>query len=238
MDRPVIDSLADLLDLQSVDTEIDRLLDERSSLPALADYRTAHEQLQEAEGLVRSLAAESDDLRRGLDKAEGELKLIERKIDSETKRLYGGSIGAKEAVNYQREIEGLDRRRSDKETEVLELMDAREKSETALNEARQVVTELTERKQELEAKVSQHWKEIDAHLARKEARKGEIAPLIDPDVLEVYDRIRSSHSGIGVARLEDGVCSACHLALSPAERSEVAKESLPRCIHCGRILVL
>lgn len=234
----MIDSLADLLDLQRVDTELDRLLDERSSLPALAEYKATHEALRTVEKRRATLVQESESLRLAVDKAEGELKLLERKIDAETKRLYGGSIGAKEAVNYQREIESLDQRRSDKETEVLELMDRREEADSRLNEAQAEITELSERKSLLEAKVSELWREIDLHIARKEARKAEIAPLIDPEVLATYDDIRSGHDGLGVGQLDHGVCSACHLTLSPAEQAQVAKESLPRCIHCGRILVL
>ncbi len=234
----MIDSLADLLDLQAVDTELDRLLDERSSLPALTDYKSTHEALQMTEKRVAELEQQSEALRLSLDRAEGELKLLERKIDQETKRLYGGSIGAKEAVNYQREIESLDHRRSDKETEVLELMDQRELTDNLLGEAFAEMERLSERKASLEAKVGELWKEIDGHIARKEARKAEIAPLIDPDVLARYDHIRAGHEGIGVGRLDRGVCSACHLALSPAEQAQIAKDALPQCIHCGRILVL
>lgn len=238
MEFAVIESLADLLDLQTVDTELDRLLDERSSLPALAEYRATHEALVHAEKQTATLEEQAEALRLSVDKAEGELKLVEHKIDQETKRLYGGSIGAKEAVNYQKEIESLDKKRGDKETEVLELMDQREETESALSVGRSEVERLSDRKKHLEAKVSELWKEIDGHIARKEARKAEIAPLIDPEVLATYDGIRASHGGVGVGQLDHGVCSACHLALSPAERAQVAKETLPRCIHCGRILVL
>lgn len=234
----MIDSLADLLDLQAVDTDLDRLLDERSSLPALADYKSTHEALQVVQKRVAELQVESENLRLAVDKAEGELKLIEHKIDQETKRLYGGSIGAKEAVNYQREIEALDNRRGDKETEVLELMDQREQIDSRLVEATSETDRLAERKAALEAKVSELWREIDGHIARKEARKAEIAPLIDPDILTTYDDIRAGHEGVAVGRLDHGVCSACHLTLSPAELAQVAKEQLPRCIHCGRIVVL
>ena len=238
MEVTVIDSLADLLDLQKVDTELDRLLDERSSLPAMADYKATHESLQVVEKRGADLDEEYESLRLAVDKAEGELKLLERKIDEETKRLYGGSIGAKEAVNYQREIESLDQRRSDKETEVLELMERLEQTESQLSDTQAEMVRLAERKNALEMKVSELWREIDGHIARKEARKAEIAPLIDPEILGTYDDIRAGHEGLGVGQLDRGVCTACHLTLSPAEQAEVAKESLPRCIHCGRILVL
>jgi hypothetical protein len=45
----VIRSLGDLLDLQEIDLEIDRLLDERSSLPELDHYKACHEEVQRLE---------------------------------------------------------------------------------------------------------------------------------------------------------------------------------------------
>ena len=36
--------LSDLLELQLLDSEIDRLLERRQSLPELADYKSVHEQ--------------------------------------------------------------------------------------------------------------------------------------------------------------------------------------------------
>ena len=47
-----LQSLADLLDLQEVDSEIDRLLHRRQSLPELEQYRVAHET---AEGIAARL---------------------------------------------------------------------------------------------------------------------------------------------------------------------------------------
>ena len=46
-------SLNDLLDLQQVDTQIDRLIEQRQNLPALEEYRTA-------DATLRGLVTERD----------------------------------------------------------------------------------------------------------------------------------------------------------------------------------
>ena len=64
-------SLADLLDLQEVDLQIDRLLHDRQSLPELEEYRLAH---GHHEALATDLAAAEQVLRDTslqLDKTEG-----------------------------------------------------------------------------------------------------------------------------------------------------------------------
>ena len=90
----------------------------------------------------------------------------------------------------------------------------------------------------MEAEVAQAWKKIDAELARREASKAEIVPLIPPDFLDMYERLRAAKQGVAISRLVDGVCGGCHLALSAAEQLEVAAEDPPLCLHCRRILVL
>jgi predicted nucleic acid-binding Zn-ribbon protein len=82
------------------------------------------------------------------------------------------------------------------------------------------------------------WKEIDAELARREARKAEIVPPIPADLLALYERLRTTKEGVAVGRLADGQCGGCHLHLSAAEQAEAAAADPPRCTHCRRILVL
>ncbi len=51
-----IPALADLLDLQDVDLQIDRLLERRQGLPELEQYRQANAARVEAESVHRELA--------------------------------------------------------------------------------------------------------------------------------------------------------------------------------------
>jgi predicted nucleic acid-binding Zn-ribbon protein len=231
-------SLADLLDLQAVDSEIDRLLYERESVPALDDYRKAHAKLAK---LTNERDAESASLRQlelALDKTSGELELAEHKLAAEQNRLYAGGLSARDADYMRREVEMLDRKKSEMEDEVLDLMERRETHAARVEELVAAVAEAEEEKAGFEVKITAAWKEIDGRLARKEERKGDIAPLVPPDLLETYEQLRShKDDGVAVGRLADGTCGACHLRLTPAEQLEATRRDPPRCIHCNAILV-
>lgn len=230
-------SLADLLDLQDVDLQIDRLLHRRSSLPELDQYKAAHQQLVTAEAALTALQEELRETTRDLDKNEGELEILETKMGQQEQRLFAGGMSAKETENMRLDIESMKRRQGDMEETVLGLLDRREDFEARVAAAEQEVASHQASKAELEAKVAAEWKSIDAELARKESRKEAIVTLIPPDLLDTYERLRQTKEGVAVGRLADGVCGGCHLTLSAAEQLEVMKEDPPRCLHCRRLLV-
>lgn len=231
-------SFGDLLDLQDVDLDIDRLLHTRGTLPILDDYKSAHGAKVVAKGEFERLDAELKLASRDLDKAEGELEILEEKLGREEQRLFAGGMSARETENMRNEVISLRSKQSEMEDLVLGLIDAREALEQLTNAAGARLEELKAVEAKLEAEVAQAWKKIDAELARREGSKAEIVPLIPPDFLEMYERLRDAKQGVAISRLVDGVCGGCHLALSAAEQLEVAAEDPPLCLHCRRILVL
>jgi len=231
-------SLADLLDLQAVDLEIDRLLHERESLPELASYKETHSKLQAATQRMEAARAELRETNLAIDKTNGELEIAEEKVSREQMRLYAGGLSARDADYMRREVEMLTRKKGEMEEEILELMERSEAQETEAGSFSTEVARLTETKSGLEAAITEAWKAIDARLAGKEERKANIFPLIDGDIIELYEELRKAKGGVGVGRLADGVCGGCHLRITEAEELEVKKSDPPRCIHCRRILVV
>lgn len=230
-------SLADLLDLQEIDLQIDRLLDERQSLPELVAYKQAHETAKVG---GEDLQRESDELKRlelDLDKAEGELQLLEIKLSEHETRLYAGGMSARETEHMRLEVQSLKGQQSALEERVLNMLEgidpAREK--VAVIEAD--LAKIEARRAELESTIKEQWRRIDAEIARKEERKTEARAPIDPDLLDLYEKLRVIKEGVAVASYDHGVCGGCHMTLSPAEHDETFAADLPRCVHCRRILV-
>ncbi len=230
-------SLADLLDLQQVDSQIDRLLHDRQNLPELQAYRRANQEKRRLEQRLADLESEFTTTRLALDKTEGELGLVEQKVEQQELRLFAGGLSARDASNLKLEVESLRRRKSGMEDEVLELLDERERLEAEVAGARGELEAAAANEGELETVVGSAWKTIDAEIARKESRKEAIVPLIEPDLLDLYEKLRVTKEGVAVGRLADGVCGGCHLTLSAAEQLEVTRDDPPRCLHCRRILV-
>ena len=231
-------SLTDLVDLQQVDSEIDRLIEQRQNLSALEQYRAA-------DAALRDLTADRDEAaellketQRSLDKTSGELEITKAKADTEEMRLYAGGLSARDADYLRREVEMLRNQVTSMEEEALTLMESAETEESDSTRLATEVGDAEATKQELEASIKNQWGSIDADIAAKEAKKADIIPLVDAEVLDLYTELRISREGqpvVGV--LSDGVCGACHLKLSAAEEHEALLEDPPRCIHCRAILV-
>jgi predicted nucleic acid-binding Zn-ribbon protein len=231
-----IRSLEDLLDLQAVDSEIDRLVEQRGSLSLLGEYRTANTL---SKRLAADIAGRSSHLREvdlAEDKIEGEMRIDEEKLEREERRLYAGGLSARDAGHLRDEVAMLRTRVSTREDEALALIDQREALQAeidALEERRRGVVETETR---LEGEIQREWARIDESVSRLREKRSGIVPMIDPELVELYEEIRPSKEGVAAAALVDGVCGACHLRLSAAERSQALKGNPPRCVHCRRIL--
>ena len=67
-----------------------------------------------------------------------------------------------------------------------------------------------------------------------------LAKEIEPELLALYEKIRSSADGIGAARLHAGQCQGCHLTINAADLSKISglpEDEVVRCEECRRILV-
>lgn len=233
-----IPALADLFDLQEVDLQIDRLLDRRQNLPELDRYRTVHEQLDEARSRMDQLKAQQRQLGLELDKAEGELEIISEKLKEAETRLFAGGMSSRETEHKRLEVTSLRGQEEALEEKVLGLLDRKEEIDERVAAAQREINEIESAHSELEDKISSEWRAIDAEIARREARKAEIAPAIPDDLIETYEQLRRTKEGVAVGRLDDGQCGGCHLHLSLTEQAEAAESDPPRCVHCRRILIL
>ena len=64
-----------------------------------------------------------------------------------------------------------------------------------------------------------------------------LAAEVAHEALQVYDQIKG-HKGTAVARVEQGTCRGCRIALPTTELQQVRGGGLVRCSSCGRILFL
>lgn len=231
-------SLADLLDLHDIDLQIDRLLDDRNSLPELEQYKAVHGEVQALEADLERARADLKSAELGLDKTNGELEIVAEKAAAEQNRLYAGGMSARDADYLRREVEMLYAKVKTMEDDVLSFMEDRERFEHRVAELEESLAERTAEKDRLSGLIQEQWRVIDKELAMKEERKVVAAGLVDPYLMEVYDDLRDRRTGRVVGRLADGVCGACHLQLSAAEVARVSKDDPPRCIHCRAILVV
>ena len=230
-------SLADLLDLQEIDLQIDRLLDQRQTLPELEAYKAAHEELQEKHRVREERAVDLKQLELDLDKAEGELEILENKLKEHETRLFAGGMSGRETEHMRLEVQSLKAQQEAMEEKVLGMLENIDPARGGVAEIEHDIGRINETRSELESSIKRQWKTIDAELARKEERKQEALRPVGPELLELYEQLREIKEGVAVAAYDHGVCGGCHMTLSPAEQDEAFAADLPRCVHCRRILV-
>ena len=229
-----------LLALQAIDTSTDRLTARRAILSSGGAVASARSTADAAEAEFGELRLRIDEMNRDASRFEHEIDTIGQKQTAEEKRLYDGSVvNVKEMEALQHEIASLKKRRSDREDELLALMEQREDLESQAADAQ---TRSAAEREKVEA-VSSSGKEelgtIETDLADLEVERTQLLPEIPPDLLELYEELRPQKKGVAAAALTDGVCQGCHEQLSSVELDKLKKtERAPRCEYCRRILVL
>jgi uncharacterized protein len=132
-----------LLDLQSLDTAIDRLTTRRRTLEGEGAIAVAREEAERAEHALGELRLSIDTLDRDGSKLEHEIDSLSRKAADEESRLFGGAVAnAKELESIQREVNNLRKRKTEREDELLVVLERREDLERQAKHAEERATEL------------------------------------------------------------------------------------------------
>jgi uncharacterized protein len=235
-----MDAARPLLEIQEHDTAIDRLLTRIEALESGADVAVALAEANEAERVMGELRLQLDELSRDQLRFEHEIDSMSQKAAAEERRMYDGSVAnARELDSIRHEVENLKKRRSDREDELLGLMEVREGLEAQEREADARSTALRARVEEVEGVVAGELGRLSAELKERTEKRAGLAETVDPAFLELYEDLRPQKKGVAAVELVDGVCQGCHEQLSTVYRDKLKRVEGPkRCEHCRRILII
>ena len=233
-------ALERLLQLQSEDSSLDRGRRRLQQLPERARLERLEQQLEEVSSDVAVAARNRDDVARVQDRLEGEISVLEQKLQREQQRMYSGQVSnPKELSNLQAEVEMLSRRRSGLEDELLESMVARDAAVSTLQSLSSEREELAISVSELSSDVGRLSGEIESDLAAHQRARDELRSGLPEDLVALYEKIRSAKGGVGAAALERDTCQGCHTKLPAREVERLRAEGgLQRCDNCRRIFVV
>jgi hypothetical protein len=223
-----------LLELADLDAELSRLDYGRRTLPEHAELKQIDQRDNELRDALASLEAREGDLRREQAKAEGDVEQVRTRIQRDQGRLDAGQVSSpRELENLQSEIVSLHRRQDALEEIVLDVMERREQADgehQALAAQRQAAT--TRRDTALAELAELTGKAAD--------RRAVVTAEISADLLDLYERLRVQHGGVGAAALRRGRCEGCHLSLNTVDLNAIRTadpDEILRCEECRRILV-
>ena len=230
-----------LLDLQHLDSAIDRLVHKRRTLPEIAEMERL-DALVDAlrDGIVRA-ETEVSDLARETARFEKEIEQVRARRDRDEGRLSSGAITvAKQLQDLEHEVATLKRRQAELEDGELEVMERAETAQAELDELTSQRTVHLDARAEAERARDAAFVEIDAEVDRSHAERATIAAEIPADLLALYEKIRAAEGGVGAGEISRGRCGGCRLDLMNNEKSTIraaAPDEVLRHEECGRIMI-
>ncbi len=234
-------SLDALLEVQAHDLVIDQLRHRRASLPERARLRAQSEALAGVSTARADLDRRAQELDRRQRRLEDEVAQVVARARATDERLYSGSVAApRELEALQAELEALRRRQRSLEDEDLEVMEAAELVGAERDRLGGEEEVLVAEGQRLGARLAEGEAEIDAVLEEEHAARDARAGQVPAELLATYEGLRRRLGGVGIARVDGGRCTGCHLGLSAVELDRLrrgASGAVVRHEECGRILV-
>jgi len=230
------EKLKALNNLQSVDSQIDRIKTLRGELPLE----------------VQDLEDEIVGLQTRLSKFEEECKEFEKSVTGKKAEIKQAEVQIKKYTEQQnnvrnnREYDALSKEIEFQQLEI-QLCEKRIREFTLqVNEKKEEIEKarniLDERKKDLDLKLSE-LKEITEETQKEEDqlknKSVELEKVIDPRLLSAYSRIRSNaRNGLAVVGVERDACGGCFNKIPPQRQMEIkSRKKIIVCEYCGRIIV-
>lgn len=229
-----------LLDLQALDSALDRLAHRRRTLPELTEIARLDGLVAAGRNDVVRSETEVSDLGRAQAKIEADVQAVRTRRARDEQRLSSGAItNSKQLQELQSEVASLTRRQSDLEDTELEVMERAECAQTVLDGLLARREASRAEREQAAVRRDEAFAGIDADLARVRAERVPVAQEIPADLLALYEKVRAAEGGVGAAPIERGRCGGCRLDLMNNEKSAYRSAPVDEVLRheCGRILV-
>ncbi|MBP9597682.1 MAG: nucleotide-binding protein [Desulfobacter sp.] len=231
MSKPEI---ATLVKLQEAETQIVRLKDllhevEKKKIKLAS-------RLKQFAAALKENTEELERLEKNCIDSENEIKIVDARIIKSNETLRNVTTN-KEYQVLLREVDDNKKRKDALETELLQIMEEREKSQAVVNESTKEYQQLEEQikaeQNQIEEQTTKDRKLLEEYIKSQK----EIGVSLDPKLLDRFKRISKMNQGSAVANVQDEVCLGCFMNIPPQLYIEVQRgNQLILCPQCSRIL--
>ena len=226
-------SIARLVELQDIDSQLEDLNSLLGDLPKMVD------ELNEKENSLKD-RVEADkvslkEINLNNSKSEKVNSDIQEKINKLTDQLFLVTNN-KQYDALTNEIEHLKEQKKENEDQLITNLEEKETLEKNINEneasLEELKTDLDVRRNKLDEALSET---ADEKAALENSRKKQVTE-IDDTTMQVYNKVISARSGIAVVPLSGNSCGGCGAALPLQMVSEIRSGDLHNCQSCGRFV--
>jgi len=135
-----------------------------------------------------------------------------------------------EVKRYEKDVHDLE----DKQIELMEALEVTKAAQKVAQEKLAVTQgHVNEELKQLEERSAN----IQLRITEVKAERAELAAPVDPESLNLYDRLTKNKGGTAIVVAENGVCGGCHMKLVISTLANLkGNKDITHCEQCGRIL--
>lgn len=229
-----------LWELQSLEEQRQTAEKKLKSIPEFKELKQLKEEIEKGQEGVKTMKEEVTGTKRDLREIEDSIAVLKYKTEKADEELYSGqTTNTKELEIAQKNLQAIRQKTQEGEDRALRLMEVLEAHENRLNG---LTDELEQKKKDFRL-LNKFYNEKKVELAaiREDinARQELIREKIPPEVMEAYLKLcEKMPDRKGLARLEKGVCSGCHMTVSFDLLRQAKGKDAVLCDNCGRMLLL
>jgi uncharacterized protein len=227
--------LSQLIELQELDLEIQRVSDRLLRIPAERD-QTEHEFNQQAAEFL-DLKSKHQQTIETRSQLEADLATTQRnheKFEQDKTRV----TNEREYTAVLREIDVARKHIAALETEIIKLMEETERLEGELALKTPDVDRMRAEVDQNLAALDHEREETTRLIDSYELRRKKLGEALPRTLFSTYDRMARTRRGQALSEVNnDGICAACRMKVRPKVFSDVRRgDQLITCENCGRIL--
>jgi predicted nucleic acid-binding Zn-ribbon protein len=230
-----------LLDVQELDSRIDHLNHQLSSIPEAERLRELAGRRTAVSNAVRDLRIQVDDLTAEQKRADADVEQVKTRRARDQGMIDSGQVKDPKALERMLgELESLHRRITSLEDTELEVMERLEEAQSALDERSAELSKMEGQEAELRGAFEQKAGDLRTELEQVRAERDTMVTGMPEDLLALYEKLRAQKGGVGAAALRRRACEGCRLTLNASDLGIIAKkptDEVVRCEECNRILV-
>jgi len=228
------DQLQSIVELQKIDSEIDKLEHQKTLEPA--KFLALEMELSKYKGKSDIKAKAVEELQKQRRDLDRKLVIQQEKINKyKTQRLAVKTN--KEFTALELEISELENSNSETEEEIIKLMLDIDKANEELESTKKELKVQEDIFQKKKDEILNEVKNLNKQIKEWTNKRNGFAGSISPSLMSKYNDWRKRKGGSLVAVIKGQTCSGCHLTLPPQLINEVRKKKdYHICNSCGRIL--
>lgn len=228
--------LSNLVQLQTLDTEIYALKNEKEAKPQ--EIKSLENVFEQKKQNLAELEKKFLELQKQRKDRELELGCKEEVM----KKLQGQLFQLKTNKEYQVMLQQIQDAKADAsliEDKILELLEGIDKAKVEIEKEKARLQE-EEKKFNAEKKIIEdRIKEIETQLAGLEAKRKQVLPTVEKKILAQYERVLASRDALAIVKVINNTCQGCNMFVPPQVINLIKMyERIITCEVCNRMLYI